>query len=98
MTEHIFSNTSNKSYEYLLVRYEPKGLGITGEFEYLDINNKRVINYLEEDSSKIWGNTEAELFQKLGKAGWRLVNHSLEDTGTGMGIYTQRAKFIREIN
>lgn len=43
--EQIFTNTTLKRYEYLIVRYDYKGRGITGEFNFLDINGRRVVDF-----------------------------------------------------
>ncbi len=72
----IFENTTGVQYEYLTIRYDIKGRGITGEFDFLDVNGERVIDRGGDGDTHFWGDRESALFEKLGKAGWMLVNHS----------------------
>ena len=39
----VFTNASNQRYEYLLLRYDYIGRGITGEFHFLDVNGQRLV-------------------------------------------------------
>ena len=96
-TQQIFTNTSQKKYEYLIARYDYIGRGITGEFNFLDINGERVLNIGGQGDIATWGDREVDLFRKLGNAGWRLVDHSVVDKPENVTTTYHYAKFIRDV-
>ena len=61
-----------QKWEYLNIRYDFLGRGITQEFQKLDINGKRQ-NFTKS--------TLPELLNDLGQEGWELVCHSSLDDG-----------------
>jgi hypothetical protein len=65
-----------QKWEYLSVRFNYKGRGITQEFNELDINGKNVISggSAEADTAKML----PDFLSGLGEAGWELVNHTVE--------------------
>ena len=59
-----------QKWEYLNVRYDFLGRGITQEFQKLNINGKKV---------DAFQNTLLELLNELGEEGWELICHSALD-------------------
>jgi len=93
--EQIFQNVNDKQYEYLTAAYWFKGVGRTGEFEYLYINGKGVIEFGGDGETKIWGDRESELFEKLGNAGWQLIACSINRSEGQLDCHY--ARFMREL-
>jgi len=91
--KQIYKNATKAKYEYLTIRYDIKGRGITGEFDFLDINGRRVIDRGGYGDTDFWGDRESSLFAKLGEAGWLLINHS---EGGAEEIF-HYATFVREL-
>ncbi len=98
ITKDIFINRTNRYFEYLIVRYDFIGRGISGEFNFLDVNGERVIKPGGKGDKGLWGAKETELFSRLGNAGWELVNHSVQDQPETTQITFHYAKFVRELS
>ena len=94
--EQVFADTSEQRYEYLLLRYDYIGRGITGEFHFLDVNGQRLV---KNGLAKLpdWSGSESEVFNRLGQAGWQLVNHSVVDVPENKHITYHYAKFMRPL-
>lgn len=92
----VFTNPSNQRYEYLLLRYDYIGRGITGEFHFLDANGQRLVKNGAAITSD-WSGKESDLFNRLGQAGWRLVSHSVVDVPENKHITYHYAKFVRPL-
>ena len=60
------------SWEYKSVRFDFKGRGITQEFNLLDVDGQRVTGWMGSSTAIT---TLPQLLQELGKQGWELVNH-----------------------
>lgn len=80
-------------YDYLLIRYAFQGRGISGEFNFLDVNGERVLTRGGVGDIETWGPSETILFSRLGEAGWQLVGYDvIGESEMGSSHY---AKFIR---
>lgn len=88
---------SGKRYEHLSARYDFIGRGITGEFNFLDINGERVLHSGGKGDKATWGANETELCNTLEVAGWQLVSHAVQDMPEGQRITFHYLKFVREI-
>jgi hypothetical protein len=83
-------------YQYLTLRYSYQGRGISGEFNFLDVDGERIITRGGVGDVETWGPTEAILYRKLGEAGWQLVGYGVAGESEGVGS-THYAKFIRRV-
>lgn len=60
-------------WEYLSVRFDFKGRGITQEFNLLDINGERVKGWAGSKGG--FATTLPDFFKTAGEDGWELVSH-----------------------
>lgn len=67
--------SSRVVWEYLSVRFDYKGRGITQEFNLLDVNGKRMKGWLSEEQKS--AATLPEFLRLAGEDGWELVSHAL---------------------
>ena len=86
-------NISSKQWEYKHIRLDYKGRGITQEINLLDIDGERISG---------WANTQEmptlpEMFEALGKDGWEMVSHMINQDNATNGVTWHYYNFKREI-
>lgn len=62
-------------WEYLSVRFDYRGRGITQEFNLLDVNGQRLTGWTSE--SKQGAKTLPEFLKLAGEDGWEMVSHTI---------------------
>lgn len=73
---------ARQRWEYLSVRFDFVGRGITQEFNNLDINGERIKSWGSKDQRVV--STLPELLSAVGDDGWELVSHDWDrDPSTG---------------
>lgn len=93
--ESLFGNDERhpkKLFEYKFVRIDLKGRGITLEINLLDVDGVRVSGWLDEK-----GFTLPMLLQKLGRQGWDMVNHAVNQDNKANTVTLHYFTFKREI-
>ena len=80
-------------WQYKHIRLDYKGRGITQEINLLDIDGERI---------RGWGSgkevpTLPEMFEALGKDGWELVTHAVNQDGAGNGTTFHYYNFKRPL-
>lgn len=84
---------SNTTWEYKQIRFDFKGRGITQEINLLDIDGVRV---------RGWGSgkevpTLPEMLSALGKDGWEMVSHMVNQDNSANGVTFHYLYFKRAI-
>ncbi len=82
-----------KQWEYKSVRFDYKGRGITQEINLLDIDGKRV---------RDWGSADdvlslPEILAALGRDGWEMVSHAVNQDNQTNGVTFHYMQFKREL-
>ena len=82
-----------KQFEYKNIRFDFKGRGITQEINLLDIDGVR---------TRGWQSTNEvpslpEILAALGKDGWELVSHMVNQDGQANGVTWHYLYFKREL-
>lgn len=86
-------------WEYLHIRFDYKGRGITQEFNLLDINGKREINRFNRDAlNKPLPATLPELLQDLGEQEWEMVSHVVNQDNKNNNVTFHYMNFKRPMN
>ena len=82
-----------KRFEYMHIRLDYKGRGITQEINILDIDGERI---------REWGSahevpTLPVMLAKLGEDGWEMVSHAVNQDMTANGVTFHYYNFKREL-
>ena len=80
-------------FEYKHIRLDYKGRGITQEINILDIDGERI---------RSWGSgtevpTLPEMFEALGKDGWEMVSHVVNQDVSNNGVTFHYYNFKRPV-
>lgn len=78
-------------YEYKHLRLDYKGRGITQELHVLDIDGVRVTGWFTGENVP----TLPEIFQMLGKSGWQMIGHNINQDLQQNGITFHYYNFMR---
>lgn len=82
-----------KKFEYKHIRLDYKGRGITQEVNILDIDGQRI---------RGWGSSKEvptlpEMLASLGKDGWEMISHCVNQDNQANGVTFHYYNFKREI-
>lgn len=80
-------------WEYLSVRFDFKGRGITQEFSILDVNGERVKSWAGGGDGA--ARTLPELLSRSGEIGWELVSHVVNQDNRTNGVTLHYLTFKR---
>tara|TARA_A100001388_G_C28671615_1_gene451867 strand:+ start:323 stop:574 length:252 start_codon:yes stop_codon:yes gene_type:complete len=81
------------NWEYKHIRLDYKGRGITQEINILDIDGVRVRGWMEGDEVP----TLPEMFAALGKDGWEMVSHVVNQDNQTNGVTFHYYNFKRPL-
>jgi hypothetical protein len=96
MNQQQFTATPIKKYEYLSIRYDYKGRGITQEFNLLDINGERKVSWNDDKADNIPNNLP-QFLNMVGSQGWELVSHVVNQDNRTNGVTLHYMHFKRSI-
>ena len=82
-----------KRYEYKHIRLDYKGRGITQEINLLDIDGERVKGWYSSNQVP----TLPELFAALGRDGWEMMTHVVNQDNSPNSVTFHYYNFRREI-
>jgi hypothetical protein len=85
--------STHQRWEYLSVRFDYKGRGITQEFNLLDINGKREKGWLNTEGES--AATLPEFLQLAGSDGWELASHVVNQDNQLNGVTFHYMQFKR---
>lgn len=71
---------ARKKWEYLSVRFDFKGRGITQEFDVLDVDGERLHSWSSKDRRV--AETLNEFLDIVGDDGWDLITHTISEGRT----------------
>ena len=83
-----------KLWEYKHIRFDYKGRGISQEINLLDIDGERMKGWFTNSGEVP---TLPELFAKLGRDGWEMVNHVVNQDNVANGVTWHYYNFKREL-
>ena len=81
------------NWEYKHIRLDYKGRGITQEINILDIDGERIQGWMEDHDVP----TLPEMFAALGKDGWELVTHVVNQDNQTNGVTFHYYNFKRPL-
>jgi hypothetical protein len=84
-----------QKWEYLSIRFDYKGRGITQEFNLLDVNGERVKGWYNAGGKN--AKTLPELMQLAGEDGWELVSHVVNQDNEMNGVTFHYMQFKRPL-
>lgn len=64
-----------QKWEYLSIRFDYKGRGITQEFNLLDVNGVRKKGWVSSVFTGKEGNNLPDFLKLVGEEGWELISH-----------------------
>mgnify|MGYP001790948429 CR=1 FL=1 len=89
---------ATKKYEYLSIRYDYKGRGITQEFNLLDVNGERKIGWNDDkDKAGKLPNNLPDFLAVVGSQGWEMITHVVNQDNKSNGVTLHYMHFKREI-
>ena len=98
MNQQQFTATSIKKCEYLSIRFDYKGRGITKEFNLLDINGERKIGWSDDkDKARKLPNNLPDFLAIVGSQGWEMITHVVNQDNRTNGVTLHYMHFKREI-
>ena len=80
-------------WEYLSVRFDFRGRGITQEFRLLDVNGERLTGWISE--SRQGAQTLPEFLKLAGEDGWEMVGHTVNQDMQANGVTWHYMQFKR---
>lgn len=87
-----------KKYEYLSIRFDYKGRGITQEFNLLDINGERKVGWNDgKDKEGQLPNNLPDFLTMAGSQGWEMITHVVNQDNRANGVTLHYIHFKREI-
>lgn len=87
--------SNRQKWEYLSIRFDYKGRGITQEFNLLDVNGTRVKGWQNADGKD--AGTLPEFMQAAGQDGWELISHVVNQDNQTNGVTFHYMQFKRPI-
>jgi len=87
------SRQPKRRYEYKHIRFDYKGRGITQEINLLDIDGQRVRGWMSNQEVP----TLPEMLNALGKDGWEMVSHVVNQDNKADGVTFHYYNFKREL-
>jgi len=80
-------------WEYLSVRFDYRGRGITQEFNLLDVNGQRLMGWTSESGQG--AETLPEFLKLAGEDGWEMVSHTINQDMQANGVTWHYMQFKR---
>lgn len=80
-------------WEYLSIRFDFKGRGITQEFNLFDVNGQRLTGWTSENQQA--AKTLPEFLELAGKDGWEMVSHTVNQDMQANGVTWHYMQFKR---
>lgn len=80
-------------WEYLSIRFDYRGRGITQEFNLLDVNGQRLTGWMSENRQA--AKTLPEFMKLAGEDGWELVSHTINQDMQANGVTWHYMQFKR---
>ena len=84
-----------KEWEYLSMRFDYKGRGITQEFNLFDVNGQRLTGWTGEKAQT--AKTLSEFLVLVGEEGWELVSHVVNQDVQANGVTWHYMHFKRPL-